>query len=245
MCLLYCHYDWPTRYLSCIHCYTRFSDRVFIDHHETRKLLSQYCSKGLQKDVTHLLELIDTHAKCILPLLKHLISSKNDQSLEWRCPQPWIAFVQSLASASPVCAYVHTSDEIRALFKKMQAEEYDVTRTPDSMKLLQYYVPILFNLVKNLSSYPHTLLSPILQTLLDKAEAPFAGEGEVHDAKPSDLSDTELQHLGFFPQLPLVRNRGSYVADGSKYSEFSLCNKYSHGHPSLLPGVFTLFCQHG
>ena len=218
---------------------------MFIDHQEARKLLSQYCSKGLQKDVTHLLELIDTHAKCILPLLKHLISSKNDQSLEWRCPQPWIAFVQSLASTSPVCAYVHTSDEIKGLFKKMQAEEYDVTRTPDSMKLLQYYVPILFNLVKNLSSYPHTLLSPILQTLLDKAEAPFAGEHEVHATKSCDLSDTELQHLGFFPQLPLVRNRGSYVADGSKYSEFSLCNKYSHGHPSLLPGVFTLFCQHG
>ena len=120
--------------------------------------------------------------KCILPLLKHLISTKN-QSLEWRCPQPWIPFVQSLASISPVCAYVHMSNEVKVLFKKMQTEEY-VTRTPDSMKLLQYYVPILFNLVKNLSSYPHTLLSPILQTLLDKAEAPFAANRKFTTQSP-------------------------------------------------------------
>ena len=109
------------------------------------------------------------------------------------------------------------------------------------MKLLQHYVPVLFNLVKNLSAYPHNLLSPILQTLLDKAEAPFEGIG---DEPPSSVSESaELHHLGFFPQLPSVRNRCNYVADGSKYT--GSCNKYSHGHPSLLPGVFTVFCQHG
>ena len=53
----------------------------------------------------------------------------------------------------------------------------------------------------------------------------------------------ELNHLSFFPKLPPVRGRKDYVADGNK--DTKTCNKYSHGHPSLLPGVFTMFCQHG
>ena len=221
---------------------------MYIDHQETRRLLSRYCFKGLPKDVlTHLLELIDNHAKSVFPLLKFLTSINNDQEhnplSELRCPQPWLLFVQSLASTSPVCAFVHPSNEVKLLLKKMQTEEYDITRNPESMKNLQHYVPVLFNLVKNLSTYPRTQLSPILQTLLDKVEVPFVDES-VDNESPSSLSESaELDHLGFFPQLPFVRNRGYYVADGSKYTDG--CNKYSHGHPSLLPGVFTVFCQHG
>ena len=196
----------------------------------------------------HLLELVDTHAKSILPLFKYLTSVKNEEenfSAELRCPQYWVLFLQSLASTSPVCAFVHTSNEVNLLLKKMQAEEYDITRFPESMKLLQQYVPVLFNLIKNLSAYPHTLLSPILHTLLEKAEAPFTDEQIIGNEPPINQSESsELHHLGFFPQLPLVRNRGNYTADGSKYVDTS-CNKYSHGHPSLLPGVFTVFCQHG
>lgn len=166
-------------------------------------------------------------------------------SLQYRCSQPWLPFLQSLAATSPVCALVHTSEEVMSLLKNMQAEEYDVTRIPATMKLLQCHVPVLFNLVKNLDSYPHALLAPILQTLLDKAKAPFTDDQEVYNEKPNILSNLELHNLGYFPQLPLVRSRGNYVADGNKHPDVSICNKNSHGHPSLLPGVFTLFCQHG
>ena len=54
--------------------------------------------------------------------------------------------------------------------------------------------------IKNLGSYPHHLLAPILQTLVDKAEALFSGQQVVHDEKPSISSVDELHHLGFFPQ---------------------------------------------
>lgn len=109
--------------------------------------------------LSHLLELIITHAKSLLPLLTYLTSTKNDPestaSLQYRCSQPWLPFLQSLATTSPVCALVHTSEEVMSIFEKMQTEEYDVTRTPASMRLLQCHVPILFNLVKNLDSFPH------------------------------------------------------------------------------------------
>ena len=230
--------------------YTRFSDRVFIAHPETRKLLLRYSLKGIENDMhSHLLELIDEHAKSIAPLLRHLTSTRNDAdsvtSLEYRCPQPWTPFIQSLAAKSPVCALVHCSDQVKSLLTMMITEECDVTKTPAHMILLQHYVPVLFNLIKNLGSYPHHLLAPILQALIDKAEAPFSGQQGVHDEKPSISSVAELHHLGFFPQLPIRCSRGNYVADGKKQTDVGICNKNSHGHPSLLPGVFTVFCQHG
>ena len=84
--------------------------------------------------------------------------------------------------------------------------------------------------MKDLSTYPHTQLS-----LFDKVEVPFADES-VDNESPSSLSESaELDHLGFFPQLPSVRYRGYYVADGSKYNDG--CNKYSHGHSFHFKGA--------
>lgn len=235
-----------------IYYYTRFSDRVFIPHAEARRLLTLFCTKGLQEQsLASLINLLDEHAKCVLPLLKYLLSScpKNDHSdgslLECRCPQPWTPFIQSLASTSPVCTLIHTTDELESLLRKMQCENFDVTRNPECMKLLQHHTPVLFNLLKRLEKYPHALLAPILHTLLKKVEAPFVGQpvSPGCDETPTSEPGTELNHLSFFPKLPPVRGRNDYAADGNK--DTKACNKYSHGHPSLLPGVFTVFCQHG
>ena len=92
------------------------------------------------------------------------------------------------------------ADQVKSLLTMIITEECDVKKTPAHMKLLQHYVPVLFNLIKNLGSYPHHLLAPILQTLVDKAEALFSGQQVVHDEKSSISSVDELHHLGFFPQ---------------------------------------------
>ena len=54
--------------------------------------------------------------------------------------------------------------------------------------------------------------------------------------------DCDDDSFGYFPQLPRLRNRKNYVADRS---HSSVCNKKSSRHPSLLPGIFTLYCEHG
>ena len=138
-----------------------------------------FVPKGCRSNLTNLL---DAHARCILPLLQYLTSdyTRSDDSdcslLECRCPQPWIPFIQSLAATSPACTLVHIFNEVESLLKKMQSENFDVTRSPECMKLLQHHTPVLFNLLKSLETYPHALLAPILHTLLEKVEAPFVGE---------------------------------------------------------------------
>ena len=47
----------------------------------------------------------------------------------------------------------------------------------------------------------------------------------------------------FFPNLPILRGRGVYQAYSTKNA--AVCSKATSRHPTLLPGLFTLFCQHG
>ena len=48
--------------------------------------------------------------------------------------------------------------------------------------------------------------------------------------------------ISYFPNLPQICHRGSYVLDGKRTT---LCTKKSKGHPTLAPGMFTIGCQHG
>lgn len=84
-------------------------------------------------------------------------------------------FIQSLAAPSPVCTLVHMSSEVESLLKKKQCKSFDVTRSPECMKLLQHHTPVLFKLMRSLETYPYALLALILHTLLEKVEAPFVG----------------------------------------------------------------------
>ena len=82
--------------------------------------------------------------------------------------------------------------------------------------------------------------STLIEELWKKSNAPFTTQdsGEVYTANSSIDSD-----LYYFPALPKVRSRCSYVAD--KKSNDNICTKRTSKHRALLPGIFTLFCQHG
>ena len=53
--------------------------------------------------------------------------------------------------------------------------------------------------------------------------------------------------LSYFPCLPELRASPIYEADSvqSKKEDPDACRKTSYGHPTLSPGIFTLYCQHG
>ena len=122
----------------------------------------------------------------------------------------------------------------------MQSE--DITNDPDAMKCLQEEVPLLFGLIRSLGYYPKDVLSPFLNELLKKANSPFPNDDtKCSTTKNADMNDNN--DLAYFPKLPKVRDRGHYKTD--KSISGPICTKRRSAHPSLLPGVFTLFCQHG
>lgn len=118
------------------------------------------------------------------------------------------------------------------------------------MNQLQNVSPILFDLFLSVEKYPHQLMSPILDKLMEKATIPFKGDHSEAD----DTESYKEQQLGagdgcverslsYFPSLPQVRARRRYEAD--KNTKERICTKRGTGHPSLLPGIFTIFCEHG
>ena len=83
-------------------------------------------------------------------------------------------------------------------------------------------------------------LVEILQLLKKVSLQPFKGASQM----PMECSLDNNMDIAYFPTLPIVRARGKYSID-KNYQLADSCRKTSSRHPTLLPGIFTLFCQHG
>ena len=83
-------------------------------------------------------------------------------------------------------------------------------------------------------------MAPILDELRSKALAPFQ---EIVMADSGTRMITDEDSLSYFPSLPQIRNRRHYEADVD--TKVQLCTKKYDSHPSLSPGIFTLFSPHG
>ncbi len=152
-------------------------------------------------------------------------------------------FLLSLASTSPVCAYIPCNEDVISLLSRI-IEREDLRCDPVSWSHLQQLVPVVFDiLVKCESHIIPVELSKLLNVLLNKTRATFPpceeeeNEELLHD-KSTDLSS-------FFPSLPIMRNRGSYDIDKQQHASADMiCGKNYRGHPTLLPGIFTVYCCH-
>lgn len=111
------------------------------------------------------------------------------------------------------------------------------------MSQLQKTFPVLFDLLLSVENYPHNLMLSVLQEIVKKSTKPFNNEDESEIPVERDEDVCMYKSLSYFPNLPRVRVRRSYEAD--KNTKERICTKKSSGHPSLLPGIFTIFCQHG
>lgn len=111
------------------------------------------------------------------------------------------------------------------------------------MKLLQETTPVLFELLLPPTYFPRKQMSPVLNEIIKKANLPFEGCESLASDVMYLPEEHELKSLCFFPTLPRVRIRRCYEADTG--SKAPICTKKSTAHPSLTPGIFTLFCPHG
>ena len=116
-------------------------------------------------------------------------------------------------------------------------------RLQEQLKLLQTKAPVLASFI--LKHYRgHSLahdVRSLIKHLRDLIVAPFVG------CEPNFPPSGEPNSLLFFPNLPQVRGKRMYEADHQKIcADQDACRKYSSTHPSLTPGIFTLFfCRHG
>lgn len=220
------------------HIFTRYSDRVMISNKQTQVLLKEYAVKGItQEQFTQLLVLAGSHVPCILDLLHHL--RKLDDAKLIKAPSQWSDFIATIASSSPVCATVHPSDKLFLFLHKLSDATYNVLGSVDSMQYLRMEIPVLFHLLQSLKYFPHKLLTPIIRQLIEKAAAPFTSSTITQP----HLFETVSDDLSYFPKLPVNCPRPTYAAD--KKLQKKICTKKGTRHPTLLPGVFTIFCQHG
>ena len=198
-------------------------------------MFHKFSTTGIsQVDFVELTEMLKSHVPCLVSLVTNIKVVHQELA---KCPQEWQELCKAISSASPVCALVQPVPKVIELLTKM-------LRTPilsdaASMMLLQQEVPVLFALLENLPHYPTELIEPILRRLIAVSLAPFKDPAPVNTSP--EISPME-NSLAFFPQLKSLRARKSYSEDRSSSR---ICTKKSSGHPSLLPGIFTLFCQHG
>ena len=233
-----------------IHHYTRYSERVFINHKRTRDLLRAFTQRNVTRgEATELKELIGKHAPSLTKLLTHLIP--DDELETVTCPLLWKKFVQCLAASSPVCALVHPcEDHVQKLLLSIAHKKKEIINLEAaSLHCLQQQFPILFELIHSLKSSTHdqhalqNILSAVLLEMLARAKAPFETPADGQSAEDPTTSTSTMDEIAFFPQLPSVRTRGTYAADQNRAK--NVCTKLCIGHPTLLPGIFTLFCKHG
>ena len=156
-----------------------------------------------------------------------------------KCPSEWAQLLSALASPSPVCRLIHPSEQLFGILRQLQSK--DITKDIQSMMILQTEVPILFDLLGHVNHIPVQCLSQLINELIEKSLAPFGIDSSKSDMAKSDVINEDSE-LSYFPCLPKVRVRGSYSIDSSR---FVGCTKQSGGHPTLLPGIFTVHCPHG
>lgn len=99
-----------------------------------------------------------------------------------------------------------------------------------------YYPTQVFKLIWLLSKTPPELIE-LLISLEEKAAESYP----PYTMASLSEDETELK-LNIFPIPPYPKMQGNLK--GCRKSSHD-CNKKSRGHPSLLPGVFCLFCEHG
>lgn len=159
------------------------------------------------------------------------------------CPYVCSDFFSDLSTKSPVCALLTPSPQVINLMSDI-CNGLEVRKFPERWKFLQDNVPILHDLICKIGP-ENTMLPleyrPLVISMMHKAQLPFVST-PLHPSIPAS-ADSALASKSYFPHLPVLWERRRYKAD--KNRDALQCTKLYRGHPSLLPGIFTVFCPHG
>jgi hypothetical protein len=222
-----------------------FQQRIFLPNVELRRLIKRYASGNKVINGKRVEELSpDSKLSMMVMCSKHSLSLFNFLSYvstESNVAPPAVHdLLMSLSSSSPVCSYLRVKQSVKTVIDAI-ASGVNVMDYPDILKTIREEIPFLFQLICSpaVSSIPPSLATLLLE-LWEKAEDMY-NSSEIID----EHNEVTPDQLAFFPSLPKIRNRGLFEVDLAKKVNNTSCNKQYVGHPTLLPGIFTIYCQHG
>ena len=113
------------------------------------------------------------------------------------------------------------------------------------LAVLQTTVPILAKFLqaseRDQRGRPSDEVCNILLHISEVCQAPFLESPPSSSRYAAPTEDV----LSLFPSLPKLIGTANYSADTKQPKRASdSCRKESYSHPSLCPGIFTIFCHH-
>ncbi|KAI8516330.1 hypothetical protein Bbelb_049110 [Branchiostoma belcheri] len=177
-------------------------------------------------------------------------------------PDAYKKFLRELAKNGPLCGMLqidhsqregHTKEIVRravanrlAIFDSVNAAHLQKLRS-DAPILADF----LYEVYKAEGNRIPEDVSALVNDIMERVSLPFKNRHNNTVYPPPEEEDT-FGGYSFFPTLPLVRGQATYAKDAQRRTRprrcrdpSQRCNKMYGGHPSLSPGIFTLYCQHG
>ena len=116
------------------------------------------------------------------------------------------------------------------------------------LEAVQRCVPVLAAFIvvcpKDSRGQLHEDVRKVIGHIVCCALRPF--DRPVPSACSYPLPDSAASVFSYFPHLPQRHGPGRYKADQQRQANAGDdCRKRSYGHPTLTPGIFTIFCPHG
>lgn len=223
------------------------ANRVFINKATTRKQLEKYAglNRGRYKDIPE--EIPDNEFQLLCqnlssnPPLQNAVTSAGNP-----CPLSLQLIFGELSRCSPTVGLFQIAgkryESVRSILQEIS--NGDFSKLEIELPVLKKSCPLL---IKFLSSQDiqKPLISSLLHSVLLAIEAPFVGKempGRYFYGPSSEAHET----LGYFPNYPVRHRNAKYAANNNHRDTLAPeCRKYSQRHPTLTPGMLTLFCPHG
>ena len=235
------------------------SDRVLIKSKKARDLLLKYsgyrrdrkpftCPEMLTiKEFDQLIKLLRSDGFLALAQLLDTLEKKYHGRI---APQPYRKFFFEIARNSPACRMVQivgckqTCDTLHAITE--QSIDIFSSENHHLWKNIYEKAPVVASFLMLCHKDSDGVISrevfDVLNHILTTIQAPF----NIQPPDPSFYPQPDsVNCLSYFPSLPQVHGNAVYEKDKSTtVSETDICYKRSSRHPTLTPGIFTIYCPH-
>jgi len=228
------------------------ADRVLLKSLKSRELLLKYSGYSKQRQCLSsnsgltLAEFSQLQNLCrkegcneLSELISHLSAGQNPKV----SPAEYKEFFSELSRCSPVCGTFQIAGNLQALEAIEKVCTGQNIKHPSKLsylKAIQEHAPLLADVLLNCSYPLPKQFLDFLKLLILYVSAPFGKEDPVFCE-----GGTESK-LSYFPNHPQVRGVRKYASDSKIMCQQSdSCRKYASYHPTLMPGIFTLYCPHG